>query len=968
VTNERIGPQPGPQRLFLESSADVAIYGGAAGGGKSFALLLEPLRHVTNNRKFAAVFFRRTTTQITNPGGLWDAASRVYPLIGASPRLGSLEWLWPRGGKVKMAHLEHEQSKNNWQGAELPLICCEENEPIRMTDGSLRPVGELRPGDLVQTLQGPRPVLLVGDRRLEDCVRAEVRDDQGGLAGHQIHSTTHKVLTPDGWVSYADACDQKIFQKSVTSTRCHSPVKLCGLCGCTPQSHAQPDCNRIGYLPLESEPPRSTEDHHVPPEVLDSCACIQPLPLGSMVSHDGREFSRHYTDQSSETSLSPLRRNQDRQPSSEPSLKDPHQSVALEVLGGDLVERVHPSDSMGYRSVRIYAELSGRISQSQERLRDSRLYRSELQQEFSLSPQDHLSESETAFCKASPTQGSGSSTSPCEPQVSSRPSLVHLPVVLAARFLDRIGLPFAEGCGDFLGERACDLIASSPLNSSEHCCISPRLYGEHEGQEIDSSRSDVPLSVYVAGQIQKDWLLDDLGITRRCIHRKARYDHPYTGEERTAEEPVVFGSCAMEPCGKRWVVDITVAGENHYISGTGLANKNCFDELTHFSASQFWYMVSRNRSMSGVRAYVRATCNPDADSWVADFISWWINHETGFPIPERAGVLRWVLRVNDKLHWADNRQDLIEEFTGILPTESLQPKSVTFIAARLTDNKALMEADPGYMANLLALPTVERERLLAGNWRIRPSAGLYFQRTWMKPTLKIPPYTQWARGWDLAATPKTEINNPDFTESVLIGRSPDGSYIVADHTWMQGSPEAVEKQVLRTAKQDAADGRQVVISIPQDPAQAGKAQALAYTKLLSGYNVRTSPESRAAIAAATGVSAKAAKIGRFGPFSAQCEGGNVSYIPGDWNETWFDRLEAFPEAAKDDTADATSRAFSMLAEPLPGQSMLDLATRHSVGQEPKPEAEPRKIIYAPGSVEFAMAMMGKRPDATKEGA
>jgi len=43
------------------------------------------------------------------------------------------------------------------------------------------------------------------------------------------------------------------------------------------------------------------------------------------------------------------------------------------------------------------------------------------------------------------------------------------------------------------------------------------------------------------------------------------------------------------------------------------------DELTHFSAHQFFYMVSRNRPTCGARPYIRATCNPDADSWVADF-------------------------------------------------------------------------------------------------------------------------------------------------------------------------------------------------------------------------------------------------------------------------------------------------------------------------------------------------------------
>src|SRR5215468_12039989 len=64
--------QPGPQTDFLRSSADICIYGGAAGGGKTVGLILEPLRYVRRVTNFTAVFFRRMTPQITNPGGLWD--------------------------------------------------------------------------------------------------------------------------------------------------------------------------------------------------------------------------------------------------------------------------------------------------------------------------------------------------------------------------------------------------------------------------------------------------------------------------------------------------------------------------------------------------------------------------------------------------------------------------------------------------------------------------------------------------------------------------------------------------------------------------------------------------------------------------------------------------------------------------------------------------------------------------------
>jgi len=133
-----------------------------------------------------------------------------------------------------------------------------------------------------------------------------------------------------------------------------------------------------------------------------------------------------------------------------------------------------------------------------------------------------------------------------------------------------------------------------------------------------------------------------------------------------------------------------------------------FDELTHFTPTQFWYMVSRNRSMCGVRPYIRATCNPDADSWVAELIAWWIDQDTGLPIPERSGKLRWFVRVGEDLKWADDPADLAQ-YTMLNDAGERVPipaKSLTFVPAKLTDNKALMAADPGYMASLLAMQLV----------------------------------------------------------------------------------------------------------------------------------------------------------------------------------------------------------------------------------------------------------------------
>jgi len=68
----KLAPQKGPQTDFLSSEADIAIYGGSAGGGKSYALLLEPLRYIEHGR-FNCTIFRRTSPMIRNAGGLWDS-------------------------------------------------------------------------------------------------------------------------------------------------------------------------------------------------------------------------------------------------------------------------------------------------------------------------------------------------------------------------------------------------------------------------------------------------------------------------------------------------------------------------------------------------------------------------------------------------------------------------------------------------------------------------------------------------------------------------------------------------------------------------------------------------------------------------------------------------------------------------------------------------------------------------------
>ncbi|MEA4922171.1 MAG: phage terminase large subunit [Eubacteriaceae bacterium] len=335
-----------------------------------------------------------------------------------------------------------------------------------------------------------------------------------------------------------------------------------------------------------------------------------------------------------------------------------------------------------------------------------------------------------------------------------------------------------------------------------------------------------------------------------------------------------------------------------------------FDELTHFSKSQFFYMLSRNRSSSGVKGYIRASCNPDASSWVAEFINWWWDPKTGYAIPERSGKIRWMYRLNDEIHWADTKKELWEKFDLKTVEERDEPKSVTFIASTLQDNRILMRNDPGYLANLKALPTVERERLLHGNWMIMPAAGLYFKRSRVTMIEEIPKdVVAWVRAWDLAATEDRKGQNPDdgpaYTAGVLMGKRRNGRYVVADVVNKRMNAGDVRNTVRNTAIIDKAKYRRIRIRMNQDPGQAGKEQAEQYLKLLQGYSVNIERES-------------GDKATRFEPFSAQCLGiegdatGNVDVIVADWNEAYFSQLESFPQSKFKDMVDASGTAFNEL--------------------------------------------------------
>jgi predicted phage terminase large subunit-like protein len=163
------------------------------------------------------------------------------------------------------------------------------------------------------------------------------------------------------------------------------------------------------------------------------------------------------------------------------------------------------------------------------------------------------------------------------------------------------------------------------------------------------------------------------------------------------------------------------------------------------------------------------------------------------------------------------------------------------------------------------------------------------------------------RAWDLAAT-IGDIGDPDWTVGLKLVRENDNKFTVDDVVRVQAGPGEVERLVRACAE---ADGRQVVVGLPQDPGQSGKFQTSVLIATLAGF--------RAVATRETGN-----KAARAGPVASQVAYGNLRLRRAPWNATFLDELACFPSGAKDDQVDALSHAFALLTEAAPPARFSDV--------------------------------------------
>lgn len=271
------------------------------------------------------------------------------------------------------------------------------------------------------------------------------------------------------------------------------------------------------------------------------------------------------------------------------------------------------------------------------------------------------------------------------------------------------------------------------------------------------------------------------------------------------------------------------------------------------------------------------------------------------------------------------RQGVIEWFQNTLESRKNSPEDtpIILIMQRLHEKDLagwLIEGGNGEEWEVVSLPalredgtalwpekhTVDRLRMMqqaapytfAGQYQQRPSPpeGNIFKPDRIEVVEAIPEGTRFVRGWDFAASIEEIGKDPDYTVGGKLGVTPSGRWIIADVARLRGGPETVEAALVNTAKRD---GSGVRVRIPQDPGQAGKAQAANFTKLLAGFGVTAKPVS-------------GDKVTRAEPLAAQVNVGNVMMLRAEWNDPLIAEMRVFPNGAHDDQVDALSDAFDEL--------------------------------------------------------
>jgi len=196
-------PQSGAQEALVNCPITLIGFGGARGGGKTDGVLGKmAIKQEQLGADFNAIFFRKELPQADD---LIERAKQIYLPLKAHWQDQKKQFTFQAGGRLRFRPLANDADAEKYQGQNL---CVAVGTPIRMADGTFKPIEQIQVGDMVATLLGPRRIKHVTTPYLAPCVESQVLAQDGTEVGRQKNPIWHPVLTAHGVFSTAGDFEQ----------------------------------------------------------------------------------------------------------------------------------------------------------------------------------------------------------------------------------------------------------------------------------------------------------------------------------------------------------------------------------------------------------------------------------------------------------------------------------------------------------------------------------------------------------------------------------------------------------------------------------------------------------------------------------------------------------------------------------------------------------------------------------------
>lgn len=160
------------------------------------------------------------------------------------------------------------------------------------------------------------------------------------------------------------------------------------------------------------------------------------------------------------------------------------------------------------------------------------------------------------------------------------------------------------------------------------------------------------------------------------------------------------------------------------------------DEGTSYQFSTFRLIMTRNRGSAGIGSKIRITTNPHNTHWLRTVLDWYIGSD-GFIMPERDGCVRYFFLMGntpESMVWGDSKEEVYEQCSETIDkalnkvnggdvhfTYEDLIKSFVFYGGKLSDNKAMIGKNKGYIGSIAASGGSSRDQLLGQNWNTDPN-------------------------------------------------------------------------------------------------------------------------------------------------------------------------------------------------------------------------------------------------------